>query len=155
MNNSLLRTRELLVRIGCLALFLVGVGNTALAAEGQPDNFGVYVGAGCPKGDLVCVPTTKSDVVRIDRTTDGRAKVSLRISYDRGHTCNFEGAGTWEGGSLKLVAEGLEPTQPCELKLIITGTALEIEDAEQRCRAVYCGSRGTLEGTRFRREKRN
>jgi len=122
-------------------------------AAGDTDSpIGEFRGAGCPKGDLSCVPTTTSDKISVSRTGDATLSVAITIKFDRGHSCSLQEPGTWEKGRLSVRAEGVSPDKPCILNLRRDGRFLYLDDLEQRCRSLYCGTRGTLEGTRFERK---
>jgi hypothetical protein len=111
--------------------------------------FGQYAGAKCPKNDTICQPTAPSDLVQVTRGTGGRAKISVHIVFDQGHTCGLDGDAEWTGHAFVLRADGLDASTPCELVVRIQGSSLSLDDQGARCQPVYCGARGVLTGTRF------
>ncbi|GAB3894259.1 hypothetical protein GCM10028825_36300 [Spirosoma agri] len=74
------------------------------------------------------------------------------MSYDKGQICELEGEATWTDGQLVLATDGLDATKPCQLMLRIKGSVLTLTDSEGRCKEVYCGTRGTFNGARFRKK---
>jgi hypothetical protein len=121
----------------------------AMAADIPARVMGEYVGTACRGGDESCVPTGTGDRVRITRQDNGKARVELHISFDRGQSCSLDGAAAWTGQRLELVLPGLDANRPCDLVLNIHGSELSLSDKGFVCRMLYCGSRGTLEGTHF------
>jgi hypothetical protein len=125
-----------------------------LYASGPPSTvIGEYRGHGCAtKVQTDCVPTQASDRVQIQKGQGAEALVKVKISFDRGHTCRIEGRATWSDDHFTLHADGLEPSQPCILELRVNGSELTIQDEEARCRQLYCGTRGTFDGTHFKKK---
>lgn len=122
-------------------------------AEPPATAFGDYIGSGCPskaKADA-CVPTKATDRVSIQRDKEADAKVNVKIAFDKGHICALEGGAGWSDDHFTLRADGLDPEKPCQLVLRVNGSALTLEDVGGLCREVYCGTRGILDGARFKK----
>ena len=142
---SFRRKRQLFAFAG-----LLGLLSGRVAADPIGDALGDYAGLACPKGDLTCVPTRRSDRLRIFRARDGTVRIDLRIAFDRGQRCQLETGLSALDGLLRARAEGLQDAM-CELILRPRNGVITIEDSDQHCREIYCGVRGTFSGTRFKR----
>jgi hypothetical protein len=141
------------VSLGICALVL-GISPHLCAAKPPPSVFGDYAGIGCPANGTPdgCLPTTATDRVRILRGKGGRdATVIIKIVFAEGHTCTLEGSADWSDGAFTLRADGLDPNKPCQLVLHISRSVLTLEDSGGLCRDVYCGTRGALDGARFKK----
>jgi hypothetical protein len=152
---GLLARSQLVMSGVALSLTAVSCFTTMAPSRAQsvlPQITGEFVGSGCPKGDLGCVPTVTSDKVNIFRTRVGELRVSIRIAFDRGQSCRLDATADLVDDAVKIHADGINPDQPCELILRRSGRALTLEDAGQHCREVYCGSRGTFDATRFHKK---
>lgn len=139
--------------LGICAIVL-GISPHLCAAKPPPNVFGDYAGIGCPAGGKPdgCLPTKSTDHVLILRGKDGKdAKVSIKIVFAKGHMCTLEGSADWSDGSFTLHADGLDPNKPCQLVLHISRSVLTLEDSGGLCRDVYCGTRGALDGARFKK----
>ncbi|KAB2927578.1 MAG: hypothetical protein F9K25_13990 [Candidatus Contendobacter sp.] len=154
MNLDLARAvrRRSLFALGIGVIWL-GIYTHPCAAEPPATAFGKYLGSGCPpkvKANA-CLPTKATDRVSILRDKETDAKASVRIVFDKGHICALEGGAVWSDDHFTLRADGLDPSQPCQLALRINGSALTLEDVGGFCRQVYCGTRGTFDGARFKK----
>ena len=67
----------------------------------------------------------------------------------------MQGATRKAGDTLVLQADGLDPSKPCELTLTLDNEVVALRDQDGRCRDVYCGTRGNLDGSRFRKRPDN
>ena len=138
-----------------IVLLLSGIMGVvpALAGDVPSTIFGRYTGMKCPKDDATCISTTASDLVQVTRLGGGGIKVSARIIFGQGHTCQMEGNAEWSDGKLTLRADGLIPNEPCELQARIQGPILTLDDPGGRCQVVYCGARGAFRGAHFTRRQ--
>lgn len=139
-----------LVALVALATALAIFGSLAAAGEMPDSTYGRYLGAGCSGVAESCIPTTRKDTLVISKA-QGSARVALKVFFDRGHRCELEGEAQWVGSRLVVRAEGLDPEKPCELGLVFGKGVVELRDLEGRCRDVYCGTRGALDGARFKK----
>jgi hypothetical protein len=139
-----------------VGLCVIGLGSPTHHCTTKPPKtlFGEYVGIGCPAESKAgaCLPTKPTDRVRLSRGKDEQATVSVKIAFDRGHSCELEGSATWSDGRFTIRADGLDPKKPCQLVLRISGSVLTLEDPEGLCREVYCGTRGMFDGARFKKK---
>jgi hypothetical protein len=135
----------------CLVLASVGCSNVP---ESGPGIYGSYVGAGCPTAADLCLPTTSGDTLDITEQA-GAPHVALAIAFEAGQSCSMQGATRKAGDTLVLQADGLDPSKPCELTLTLDNEVVALRDQDERCRDVYCGTRGSLDGSRFRKRPYN
>ncbi|HEY6862608.1 MAG TPA: hypothetical protein VI319_01805, partial [Burkholderiales bacterium] len=77
----------------------------------------------------------------------------LQFSFDivaaNGHTCAMSGTAARKGAVYvysKRVGEG-----QCLLEISVSADAVTLHDAGMICRTEYCGFRGRIDGTSFRR----
>ncbi len=133
-----------------MAVVLASTGCSRTVAPGQ-DIYGSYVGAGCPTTAESCLPTTSGDTLNITEQA-GTPHVALALAFEAGQSCSIQGGATRKAGdTLVLQAEGLDPDKPCELALTFDNGVVTLRDEGGRCRDVYCGTRGSLDGSRFGR----
>ena len=144
------------VVFGICAISIGIVPDVSIAAPPSAA-FGEYIGAGCPRKGAVdsCLPTTRTDHLRISSDTDARATVNVKIVFDKGQSCGLKGKATWTNGYFRVQADGMDPDKPCQLGLHIDGPVLTLEDPGAMCREVYCGTRGAFEGARFKKRPHN
>jgi hypothetical protein len=137
-----------------ICMIALGIWPHICAAKPPSTVFGEYIGIGCPTKDKAdtCLPTKSTDRVRILRGQGADATVNVKIVFDKGHICTLEGRATWTDGRFTLRADGLDPNKPCQLVLRVSGSVLTLEDPGGLCRAVYCGTRGALDGARFKKK---
>lgn len=83
---------------------------------------------------------------------EGRVKVTVESMFMYGHSCSYEGTGTWKSPT-KLVARDDSELElkNCSLEVTITGkkaeTTLISKDPSEPCRPIYCGMHGALDDT--------
>lgn len=132
----------------CLTLF---AARTNHRPERPPASvFGEYAGIGKSASGKPVI--RKSDQVRIVRNAAGNASITVSLTFGGGQICELEGKAVWANGQLVMTADGLDETKPCRLVLRLNGSMLTLQDAESRCREVYCGTMGAFDGARFRKK---
>jgi hypothetical protein len=113
----------------------------------------------CPQSEVSQLPATPpraiagvygqreagSDWVRIARQRDGTFRVALKLYYANGHTCQLNHNGEWKDDHLAVVADGLNPEEPCRLNFFFSGGRILMKDEGLRCAPVYCGTRGKFD----------
>jgi hypothetical protein len=137
---------NLLASFGFLALLCVPA-----RADPASDAVGKYSGVACQRRDVSCVPARASDRLRIFRAPDRGLRLHVLIAFEHGQRCELEADLIFSDGHLMARTEGLDPNAACELILHPRYASIVLEDIGQRCREVYCGARGTLDGVRFKR----
>jgi hypothetical protein len=122
----------------------------ASAAPSPAALIGDYVGAGCPAGRAGdCLKTTAQDRLGIRRSGDA-FEAEVRLVF-QGQTCYVKAPASWDATQFVVRADGLEVDKPCELRVAPLGAELALTDVDNRCRQVYCGSRGSFSGARFKK----
>jgi len=91
-------------------------------------------------------PPAGRDSIRVTRRRDGKIGVALKLYYANGHTCQIDKAGEWHGDRVLVIADGIDPNQPCKLEASFTNGHILLKDDGLRCAPVYCGTRGKLDG---------
>ena len=119
--------------------------------------FGVYGSSGRGRAragrDSIRIMSTR---IKSSLTSqpDAQVNFTLKLYYANGHTCQLDKDASWESDRLVVMAEGLEPNQPCRLEAYFTPGRIRLSDEGQRCAQVYCGTRGKLDGVVFSKTRR-
>jgi len=82
----------------------------------------------------------------------GRVKVTVDSMFMYGHSCAYEGTGTWKTSNKLIVHDDSElDLKNCSLEVTVTGkkaeTTLISKDPSEPCRPNYCGMHGSLDET--------
>lgn len=126
--------------IASLRLFICTACFFPLA--GQPRSiFGVY-------GSL----RSGHDSIRVTHKSNGKVGFRLELHFANGHTCRLSEDAEWRGDHLSVLANGLKESEPCKLEASFSGRRIALKDEGQRCAAVYCGTRGKLDGISLRKD---
>ena len=100
----------------------------------------------CPKSDP-CKPS--ADAMKLTSKPDGKIGVDIRLIYAAGHSCHIDGDGQWTDNKIVLEAPGLDEKKPCRLEITMQNGKAALEDVDNRCAPVYCGTRGTFHDVSF------
>ena len=129
---------------------------TTEAVETPPENlFGDYSGAGCSHSDSSehCLNTSPSDHIRLRHGADQQVEAEVHLVF-HSQTCHLKAPAVWVNHGFTIRAEGLDADKPCELRINVHENELALNDLNNRCREVYCGTRGSFTGARFKKRPR-
>jgi hypothetical protein len=88
-----------------------------------------------------------NDVIEIKPTKRGAVSVSIDLIFFNGHTCGFEGKGSWKNNMLVV------PAKDCTVYLRFRDNAVMTRTNDECVTAMYCGARGSLGGTKLYKRK--
>ena len=117
------------------ALAVVRAGESEAASQRSASEYGKGTG----------------DSVRVVPLKSGDVRVELRLTYAGGHSCSAREIGRVSGAGIEVVADSLDESHPCHLFLQPTDSEVRLKDPGGYCAAVFCGTRGTLDGVRLPR----
>jgi hypothetical protein len=145
MQNRLLiiLCRKMRCFLACILLFLSFCG-LVQAAEKPPDSiYGTY-----SRSQQFCFVANNeagmecggygNDIIEVKPAENDKVSVSIDLIFFNGHTCGFQGEGTWQSNMLVISNGG------CIIKLRFRDNTI-MTKATEECR-MYCGARGSLNG---------
>jgi hypothetical protein len=140
-------------RLGSVLILFVALASQASAGEFLNKIAGVYK-TRFQNGTVDGHKYMSEDILEITPYGDSAAYVRYHLEFFNGHVCDVSGIAEERGQ--ELVYDELQPPRDkdhCRLTMHLSGDELVTEDKSPQdgssgCR-VYCGARGSFDGTKF------